>query len=498
MQVRSEDADVLIHQDSDSLLKHFTLLHEQHLLSTKKILPTLCPASFKLLLSGIGGVAGVPAIEPAINFAGHNRPLGYVLGASVFIALGLLNTWAILDYSRYIEILDVTKHKKFSVTQLSVASISLMTGIIAAIPTTFISYRFNNNNIYFATLAFFLDTVTGTCAINQYIRSAIITTKYLHQHELMQKRNQLIEMLNNGVAARLHKSSSDEQLELDLNDPEEIIISILLDAQETHLRKEENYQAFYGLGRACAKYSNLFSPLPWGIVTTNLMYDAFLLYLSESPFVAFPLALLTAVPGYLLESGLGSELLLRLYDNSMYIKHGMYQYEPGEYYHPYIVNGGRVFGLILTSFCFGAKATVINQVFPHSPWNQIFLGVTIPAIVLFKTSAIQILFSKISNFTALKIGTVDKREMAALYAAVQDFTVVLANASPEEISAFIDKIELRLTKLSTPKNDLTLDEQTDNPRLINTNITFFKQAKKNVAPELLESKASKRCSCAIL
>jgi hypothetical protein len=262
--------------------------------------------------------------------------------------------------------------------------------------------------------------------------------------------------------------------------------------------KEENHSAFYGRGRTFAKYSNLFTPLPWGIVTTRLMYDAFLLYLSESPFVAFPLALLTAAPGYLLEAGLGSELLLRLYDSFMYIRNGMYQYEPGEYYHPYIVNGGRVFGVLLTAFCFGAKSTVVNQVFPDSPWNQIFLGLTIPAIILFKTSAIQILYSKISNYAALKNGAVDKREMAALYAAVQDFTVVLANAGPEEVTAFIGEMERRLAKLSMPKNDLVLEEQTDSPRLIKTNMTFFRQEKKDAAPEPTEFKTSRRCSCAIL
>ena len=413
----------------------------------------------------------------------------------------LLNTWAILDYSRYIEILEVAKHKKFSITQFAVASLSLVTGIIAALPTTFISYRFNNNNLYFALLAFFLDTVTSTCAINQYVRSAVIAHKYLRQHELMQKRDLLIEMLKNGVAARLRKISSDAPQQLNLNDPEELLISIILDAQETHLRKEVNHQAFYGLGRTCAKYSNLFTPLPWGIVTTKLMYDAFYSIWSASPFVAFPLALLTAVPGYLLESGLGSELLLRIYDNSVYIRHGMYQYEPGEYYHPYIVNGGRVFGVLLTSFCFGAKATVINQLFSDSPWNQIFLALTIPAIVLFKTSAIQILYSKISNYVALKSGAVDKREMAALYASVLDFTVVLANANPEEVSAHIDEIERRLAKLSTPKDDLTLEEQTDSPRrLVKAPMTFFSRTKNNVAPEVepQKSKAFKRCSCAIL
>lgn len=145
----------------------------------------------------IGALAGIPWIETGLKLGEEVQVwLGYTAAGSVVIAYGTTSIWAFLELTDFLkpqpeEILKLINHKSYCLKIYDHFSSHIL-GILATLPTIYISYKFNSNlfNVALATLISYCFNTVGLYQLKKII-SASWKSHFLSSSELevLQIRN---------------------------------------------------------------------------------------------------------------------------------------------------------------------------------------------------------------------------------------------------------------------------------------------------------------------
>lgn len=401
----------------------------------------------------IGGLAGVPYISAAKQYAGDNSTLGYFYASGAVIPFGTLTIWSLLNYIEYIRQDIYSKHKSKKCT-LVLAIVPLSLATCAALPGTIISLNYNQNIVY-SVVAFLNDFIAETCSYNILLRNIYNKTleKYKHADHIRKIKDHIKKRLEIGIRVIISKSSDEINEFLERNkimkyyieDSVDCINSIdfiheTISESKTIILKRNNSLRAYNTLRNISYFLSAILPLMWGVTVFRLVKDELQEEIGVDS-ISWIIAALSSISIYFLEAYLTNFIFSKLYDFMLNIVSNSYKRSLSQKYYLKTTLAFKMLGLVVSGFSFGAKAEIVERSY-SSIYRDIVLPFVIGSTILYTMSATFDFIPSFINTILEKFGKSEEKYLAKLVRIVNSFNIALENSSIEDFKQFLEDLDV--------------------------------------------------------
>lgn len=445
----------------------------------------------KLITSLVGLQAGIPYFEVARAFT--NDDFGVFLGISISIANAALTTWSLFDVVDNLndDLSTEEEEKKTSckkTIRIMQWIVAFILGIASALPSTYIAYKYNNENIYWGAILFISDSIIGVCSMGRVLTQSSLKCK----RPIDRIKTLYLDNLENGVYLFVSLENTERvvlfrKCEINLENNFTFSGKLHLLLYEIGTLPRANLKNKYLQLPPCliiiAKTLGFIFPIFWMVVAFKSTYEGSKRILDDPYFNSF-IATLAVGPPALLEMSLSSQVYANFFKFFSAIRGNVPLKPKSSIVYPSMSVGLNALMIGIALFSFGARATVTLDNFSGATGIAFTVMVVITTITYKSFSMPELINKFLTFFTSRNSNSINvnllktANSLTHLISTLrkandQEFLNFLEEADTNKVAQMldIDKTEIDLCK----KDNVLTSQQTP------YSSTFFKRitAEKN-------------------